>query len=73
MSRNYEANTQVRRVSLGEDGRAMLFETIWQTRESEESARQRLLASIAAECPHYQIIEEGKGKIKKYAPHQGRT
>lgn len=62
VSRNYEANSELRRVYLGEDGRKVLTQSVSRTRESVASAKQRLLASIAAECPQYLILEDGTGE-----------
>lgn len=65
VSRNYETNSAIRRVYLGQDGLKLLVSPISRTRESTESAKQRLLASIASECPQYRILEDGTGEDKE--------
>jgi hypothetical protein len=55
VSRNYQDNTIVRRVYVGSDSYGVV-----RFREPTESSRQRLLVSIQAECPNYQILQGQK-------------
>lgn len=59
VSRNYQDNTIVKRVYVGSDSYGVV-----RFRETGESARQRLLVSIQAECPNYQILQEGQDSDK---------
>ncbi len=54
MQRDYETDSTTRRVCAGYDHYYVL-----RFQEPLDSAKQRLLDSIQAQCPHYQILQEG--------------
>jgi hypothetical protein len=60
VQRDYETDSMIRRICAGYN-----YYYVVNFGEPPDSAKQRLLDSVKAECPHYQILQEGTDSEQK--------